>query len=234
MELETGAETRRRGTAARRAEPGRRTQAERSASTQERLLDATVACIVDLGLKQTSTTEICRRAGVSRGAQLHHFPTKAGLVAAAVEHLVARRHDQFRAEHARLLDGPPSVAAAVEALWTIYSGPTLHAWQELTVAARTDPELRQLMVAVNERFFALAQDTLASLMGPAAHTDADLAAATRLTLAVLDGLALNQVFEEDDHVARGVLRLLERLAAAWRGKDPGRGGTRCRPRRARS
>ena len=212
----------------------RRTQAERRASTRQLLLDATVASIVDLGLKQTSTTEVCRRAGVSRGAQLHHYPTRAELVAAAVEHLVARRHDEFRAAHARMRDGAPSLTAVVQALWAIYSGPTLHAWQELTVAARTDPELRRLMVAVNERFFALAQDTLASLMGPAARTDPELAAATRLTLAVLDGLALDQVLEDDDRVARGVLRLLEQLASAWRTEQQGRGGDACRPRRPRS
>jgi AcrR family transcriptional regulator len=229
MELETGSATMRRGAAR-----ARRTQAERRASTQQLLLDATVSCIVDLGLKQTSTTEVCRRAGVSRGAQLHHYPTKAELVAAAVEHLVARRHDEFRAAYARMLDGQPSVRAAVEALWRIYSGPTLHAWQELTVAARTEPVLRRLMVAVNQRFFALAQDTLASLMGPAARNDPDLAAATRLTLAILDGLALNQVLEEDDRVARGVLRLLERLATAWRQTHRVRGGDACRPRRPRS
>jgi AcrR family transcriptional regulator len=210
----------------------RRTQAERSASTQQRLLDATVACIVEAGLKQTSTTEVCRRAGVSRGAQLHHYPTKSELVAAAVEHLVARRHDEFRAAYARMLDGPTSVRAAIDALWKIYSGPTLHAWQELTVAARTDEELRRLMAAVNQRFFALAQDTLASLMGPAARTDPELAAATRLTLAVLDGLALNQVLEEDERVTRGVLALLEQLATAWRTKQ-GRGGDAWRPRRPR-
>jgi AcrR family transcriptional regulator len=213
----------------------RRTQAERSASTQQRLLDATVACIVEQGLKQTSTTEVCRRAGVSRGAQLHHFPTKAGLVAAAVEHLVARRHDEFRAAYARIQGGAAGLTAVVEALWRIYSGPTLHAWQELTVAARTDAELRRLMVEVNQRFFTLAQDTLAGLMGAAARTDPELAAATRLTLAVLDGLALNQVLEDDERVARGVLALLEQLATAWRTKQQsrGRGGDACRPRRPR-
>jgi AcrR family transcriptional regulator len=194
----------------------RRTQAERRAATQASLLDATIACIVERGLAQTSTTEVCRRAGVSRGAQLHHYPTKAELVAAALEQLVVRRHDEFRRAYARLLDGPPSVAAVVEALWRIYSGPTLSAWQELTVAARTDPELRRLLAAVNQRFFASAQETLARLLGPAAQGHPELPAATRLTLAVFDGLALNQILEEDDGAARAVLRLVERLVPAWR------------------
>jgi len=40
----------------------------------------------------TSTTEIVRRAGVSRGAQVHHYPSKEDLVIAAVEHLVRAAH----------------------------------------------------------------------------------------------------------------------------------------------
>ena len=44
------------------------------------------------------------------------------------------------------------LAAAVEALWRIYSGPTLHAWQELTVAARTDPELMERIIPVMQNY----------------------------------------------------------------------------------
>ncbi len=68
----------------------RRTQAERSAVTRQALLDATIQCIVDLGLARTSTAEICQRAGVSRGALLHHEPAKAARVAAAGAQLFFR------------------------------------------------------------------------------------------------------------------------------------------------
>ena len=62
-----------------------RTQQERSRVTQQRLLDATVDCLVEHGWAGTTTTLIAERAGVSRGAQLHHYPTKAALVLAAVD-----------------------------------------------------------------------------------------------------------------------------------------------------
>ena len=63
------------------AEPQRpRTNAERSAATRVRLLDATIDCLIELGWSGTSTTEVVRRAGVSRGAQVHHYPTKEDLV----------------------------------------------------------------------------------------------------------------------------------------------------------
>ena len=56
-----------------------------------RLMEATVECLVELGWSGTSTTVVSQRAGVSRGAQLHHFPSKQALVVGAVEHLTERR-----------------------------------------------------------------------------------------------------------------------------------------------
>ena len=68
---------------------------------------------------------------MSRGAQLHHYPTKAALLAAAMEHLMERRHAEFRAA---MGEPPVDVASALGKLWEIYSGPTFRAWLELVVA----------------------------------------------------------------------------------------------------
>ena len=62
-----------------------------------RLLEATVECLVERGFSGTSTTIVSERAGVSRGAQLHHFPTKNDLVVAAVEHLTEVRGAELAA-----------------------------------------------------------------------------------------------------------------------------------------
>ncbi|HWL49839.1 MAG TPA: helix-turn-helix domain-containing protein, partial [Acidimicrobiia bacterium] len=62
---------------------------------RRRLLEATVECLVELGWAGTTTTVVSERAGVSRGAQLHHFPSKQDLVVAAVEHLSERRRDDM-------------------------------------------------------------------------------------------------------------------------------------------
>ena len=72
---------------------------------RQRLLDATVECLVEVGWSGTSTTLVSQRAGVSRGAQLHHFPTKNALVLAAVEHLSEARRDELRAAAADLPRG---------------------------------------------------------------------------------------------------------------------------------
>lgn len=133
----------------------RRTQAERRADTTARLLDATAEALIEMGYAGTTTTEVCRRAGVSRGAMLHHFPSKDELVAAAVAHIVDLRVEEFRATLATLPEGAPvltQLETAIDVLWGIYKGPTVAAWIELIVAARTDAKLRRHVNAVEERF----------------------------------------------------------------------------------
>lgn len=126
-------------------------QQERSRATQGRLLEATVECLVERGWSGTTTTEVATRAGVSRGAQLHHYPTKGALVMAAVEHLAERRAAEIRAEAAALPPGPRRLDRVVDMLATAFTGPFFVAALELWVAARTDPELRRALVPLEAR-----------------------------------------------------------------------------------
>lgn len=71
-------------------------QAQKSASTRLQIVEAALRCFVDLGYSGTTTTVIAEKAGLSRGAMLHHFPSKIDIVRAAVEHLHAKRLKAFR------------------------------------------------------------------------------------------------------------------------------------------
>jgi len=121
----------------------RRTQAERASAMRHRLLEATIECLVEFGYANTTTTRVVERAGVTRGAQVHHFPTKAALVAAAIRHLAQVRAERALAELDRIRTAPDPVDAALDLLWDLHQGPVFQATVELWVAARTDPELRQ-------------------------------------------------------------------------------------------
>ena len=81
---------------------GRPTQA-RSIATRTALLDAALETLAEKGYAATTTIETARRAGLSRGAQLHHFPTKAQLLTAAVDHLLVRRMDKPDVERRSLI-----------------------------------------------------------------------------------------------------------------------------------
>jgi AcrR family transcriptional regulator len=187
----------------------RRTQEQRSTETRTRLLDATITTLYDLGYAGTTTTEIAARAGVSRGAQLHHFPTKAELVTTAVEHLFAQREREFRAAFLRLPKDAHAGIAALDLLWPMVSGPTFYAWLELLVAARTDAELRKTVGAISARFQASIERTFRELFpAHAAGPVADLAPA--FVFALMEGLALERIVG-DKHIKSAVI--LERLKA---------------------
>jgi len=108
---------------------------------RERLLDATVECLISHGWAGTSTTLVSQQAGVSRGAQLHHFPTKNALVLAAVAHLSERRAQELEQAAANLPRGKRRTRALLEMFADHYTGDVFTAALELWVAARTDPEL---------------------------------------------------------------------------------------------
>jgi AcrR family transcriptional regulator len=126
-----------------------RTQAERSERTRAQLFEATIECLLDLGYAGTSVNEICKRAGLSRGAQQHHFATKAELMVHALEYLVTKLGKQVVDSVQQLADDPDRVAKGIDLLWRSFSGTLSTAAMELWVAARTDPDLRGAMLPVD-------------------------------------------------------------------------------------
>ncbi|MFC7754371.1 TetR/AcrR family transcriptional regulator [Tsukamurella soli] len=106
-----------------------------------RLLDATVECLVEYGYAGTTTPRIAARAGVTRGAQGHHFGSKTDLVVAAVTHLAERRAETALRQLAELTTPEEPIDAALDAVWALHQGPLYVATVELWTAARTDPTL---------------------------------------------------------------------------------------------
>ncbi|MBX7456504.1 TetR/AcrR family transcriptional regulator [Mycolicibacterium sp. 3033] len=126
----------------------RRTQAERTAAMRTRLLDATVECLVTYGYAGTTTPRIAEIAGVTRGAQVHHFRSKEDLVVAAIEHLAEQRIQTAIRQNGRLLSSADPVASVLEFLWESHQGDMLLATIELWVAARTDEVLAREVARV--------------------------------------------------------------------------------------
>ena len=128
-------------TAARRP---RRTQAERRATTRAALLDATIDVLVERGYAGLTTTAVCERAGVTRGAQAHYFATKGELVVQALSHLTDKLVAELVSKPLNVGDGPlEQYGVLLNRLWEIFSGPVSFAQLELFTAARTDDDLRR-------------------------------------------------------------------------------------------
>lgn len=172
----------------------RRTQQERSESTRVALLDATIDCLIERGYGGTTTVEVAARAGVSRGAQVHHFPSKADLVTNAIAHLATRRGKELRREAARRCQDPiqpaDRVSVAIDLLWSAYSGPTMMAAIELWVAARSDPDLFAKLHPLERRFGRALFELCHELFGPKIGGSPGFADAINLTLHMMRGMAL--------------------------------------------
>ncbi len=197
------------------------TQAERTAATTERLLDATVRSLIERGYRGTSTPEICKRAGVSRGAQLHHFPTKETLVAAAVDHLLQRRLAELTDRFANAPAGVLDLGDAATALWSIYTGNTFYAWLELVVASRTDEDLRKVVAELDARLVVRAERMCQRFLLPYVEDPETITATTRLILAIFDGLATHRILSRDDALARNALKVAAKAGLfAPRPNDP--------------
>lgn len=184
------------------------TQEERTRAMRQRLLEATVQCLAEYGWAGTSTTLVSQRAGVSRGAQLHHFPTKADLVIAAVEHLGLVRRAELVESAAALPAGSGRTRAVLEMLGDHFTSDVFDSALELWVAARTDP---QLLAAVGP---------LEKVTGREAHrltvemldADESVPGARELIQATLDlirGLGLANTISNDQARRR---RILDRWA----------------------
>ncbi|GAA2141817.1 TetR/AcrR family transcriptional regulator [Streptomyces synnematoformans] len=160
---------------------GRDPRQDRSRATRQRLLEAAVACLAELGWGGSTVSVVAERAGVSRGAAQHHFPTREDLFTAAVEHVAAERSAALRALPPR---GAPSAgtadlvpgggagpvradatAAVVRGIVDLYTGPLFRAALQLWVAAANEEQLRPRVAALEARVGREAHRMTVALLG---------------------------------------------------------------------
>jgi AcrR family transcriptional regulator len=190
--------------------PRRRTQEERRTETKRRVLDAAVDCLVEDGYFNLTTGRVADRAGVSRGAQLHQYPTRQELVVAAMGYLADQRASGLREEAARLPDDADRIAAALALLWSQFSGRLFQAGIELMVAARTDAVLRAALAPFERELRRLSGELAAELFGPRAVAHRDFRDVVTLVLNSMYGIALHRLLQPTAAVKRQ-LTLLERV-----------------------
>jgi AcrR family transcriptional regulator len=167
----------------------RRTQAERSAAMRQRLLDATVDCLVTYGYGGTTTQRVAEAAGVTRGAQIHHFPSKESLVIAAVEHLAQQRVTAALDSLGTIADGEDTASALLDSLWGLHQGELTIAAIELWVASRTNPVLAEQVRRV-ESLIVDTVSTVVAQMLPDEAARQDLRYATYTAMDAMRGLLL--------------------------------------------
>jgi AcrR family transcriptional regulator len=191
----------------------RRPQAERSESMQRRLLDAATAVLKERGLAGFRTADVIERAGVSKGALLHHFPTKVSLIAAAFDRLRAATDASSRPFHP-----PPTLVEALSDLTAeshaFFFGEAYYVSLDIAISGARTPDLRDAIFdsvrGVRQRTEELWTDRLAvyGISHERAHD------AVWLVNSIIRGLAVRALMETDHTWFRRLERLAAQMIAA--------------------
>lgn len=176
-----------------------------------RLLAATLTCLVETGSAGTTTATIESRAGVSRGARLHHFPTKAALLAATVEAFYAELAQRY-ADALRTM-GPDgqNFSAGFALLWKTYRDPANAALFEILIQARTDPDLRSALQELASRRAGETRRSANALFPDLATPEAD--GLLECLQAAMLGLALREAVFGESRSETRARELLEAMVS---------------------
>ncbi len=176
-------------------------QAQKSAMTRDRILDATINCFIKEGYTNVTTAKVASTAGVSRGAMLHHFPSKSELIQAAVEYL----HGKLLEDYTQRVSAIPSTKkgkahrrAGLDAYWEHLTGDLATVYHELCVASRTDPELRRILRSSSARFAEHVHKTNAVLFKEWNDRGDRYLLAMDVTRFMMEGMAVGQLTVDHD------------------------------------
>lgn len=178
---------------------GRKRGSARGAVTRLRLVEAAIATLVELGYSSTTTVEVVRRAGVSRGAMLHHFPTRADLLLATADHIMSSQ-SAFRRQLLRDVErGEPRFFAITDASWATMQQPEAVALIEMMLGARGDTELAERFATLMREGVKQREAGSAEVADDIGYADGRLIAAmVRLHTAAMRGLVIDRLYWGDN------------------------------------
>ncbi|WP_372002411.1 TetR/AcrR family transcriptional regulator [Tistrella mobilis] len=202
----------------------RRTQEERSAETRDKLLYATLDVLMEAGHARLATQAVCERAGVSRGAMLHHYPTRSDLLVAAIERLLDDEIVEMRGMAASVRSGAIGLDAFVDDLWRRFSGRLFYITLEHITAARTDDDLRDALLPVVKRFHVALDDMWTEFFEARGTADRATTTVLNLTLCLLRGMGAQTVLKPDPDYYQDLLRAWKTILATLV-EGRGSGGT---------
>ncbi len=199
----------------------RRTQAERRASTRTALLEATIDCLVTRGADGTTTAQIENMAGCSRGARLHHFPTKAELLEAAAAHLYRRMREHFesriKAHMAATQRGDDRFGECFRLLWETFTDRRHAAALEFFMLARTDATFRTGFQQVERDHHANMSRRLSAYFPEveALAPHVSKSAVMETIHATMQGLTLRSIVFGEDLTTKEVLATIDQMSRAF-------------------
>lgn len=189
----------------------RRTQTERTTETKTALVEAAVRVIHRLGYGGASTALIAEEAGVSRGAILHHFGTRAELMAEVIRDVFDKERQEYERLDAESHLGH-QIADWPAMLWRVFRQPSGLAVLEILQAVRSDPELAERVKSTQKIIEERALQSMKTSFGMPSHPEA--LDRMRLLVWAIRGLAIGQVLVTDPADIERSVELFHRILEA--------------------
>lgn len=128
-------------------------QAERTATMRSRLARAAFEVIKENGFANFRTSAVAKQAGVSQGAQLHHYRTKNDLTLAAMEYAYERSQRIFMSNISKFTAQDDPVEAVLQDAEDFYFSDYFLVALDILMAGGKNEELReqQINLAINSR-----------------------------------------------------------------------------------
>ena len=184
----------------------RRSQKERSAETSARLMKATIDLLHDRGIARTSTPEIARAAGVSRGALTHHFESREAIISASVAELLSRTTADLHRFAEDYLARGGSTDEIVDYLWRMMSDRLFYVTMEYLPEARHNPSFRSDLVPVVRDFHA-GLDAVWKALAVRTGADTDhVRSVMNTTLCLIRGMIAQTILRTDPEYFGDMLR----------------------------
>lgn len=175
----------------------RKTQEQRSAETQARLLDATIELLDEIGFSRLTTPDVARHAEVSRGALTHQFASKEDLIVSAVQKLLTTSTQEIRSFAKAVQSGDMTIESFIDELWKMFSGRLFMVTLEFIPEARHNENFRTPLIPVVRDFHAALNEIWRSFFDSDDHNIQTIEAELNATLCFLRGLGLQTVLVQD-------------------------------------
>jgi AcrR family transcriptional regulator len=182
-------------------------QVRKSQATQRAIIETTIRCLVKYGYHDTTYVRISEESGISRGAMRHHFPSRADVMKATIEHLHEKRLAAFRKAAANIPADQSKTEANIEALWHHINHPIFMVFIDLGLAARRDPELNAIFRPAQETFRQECYYAALELFPEWLKHRDELRTAIDLALYMMEGMVLDNL-PPDGESARRLLDFL--------------------------
>ncbi len=187
------------------------TQQQRRDETVARLLEASIATIIEVGYARASAAVITKRAGVSVGALFRHFDTMGDFMAATAYEVLRRQLDSATKQVAAIPSDRPVVEAALTILRDITGNSTNTVMYELLIAARTDEKLNATLQNVLEQYTARICDAALAIPGAESLPKETFLVLVALLINTFDGAAIVRAVQSHPDIEQRRIELLMSL-----------------------